>query len=209
MISVYLGAPGSGKSTLMRRHVRALAAGFARGRSPVVALVVDHDDSWTVGPRDDQLDPDSTAYFLDPDAYRELSHLPRVAVFRGVPPLAVARLALDLGDSLYVDDEIDHALGDGKWKESPLREIVKRGRHVRAADGEVSSVSALVATHRPANLPTDVSGLFSRVYVGRLTAWIDADRVYREGWIDCDSVAECKRILSARRPGDFTFWPQA
>lgn len=204
MITIYLGAPRSGKSYLMRTHVRELARTAAPG---IVILVVDHDDSWT------EAEVPEGARYYDGDEgvveYRSAEDLPRVAVFRGAPPLDVARLALEVGDAVYVDDEIDYALGDSRWKESPLREIVKRGRHVRAADGEVSAVSALVATHRPANLPTDVSGLFSRVYLGRLNSANDAERVYREGWLpEADSATECQRILAARRTGEFSYWPE-
>jgi hypothetical protein len=209
MITIYLGAPGSGKSYLMRSHVRVLLAELDKRGSAVVFLIVDHDDSWRTGAQVDELPPDAVGYFTSADAYRELESLPRVAVFRGVPPLEVAALALAIGDAVYVDDEIDHALGDSPWLRSPLREIVKRGRHIRAEDGEVASVSALVATHRAANLPTDVSGLFSRVYVGRLTAWRDAQRVHQEGWIERETVAEVRAELAARPVGTFTFWPPA
>lgn len=202
MISIYLGSQGCGKSTLIRKHVAELARTFERAGSAVVFLVVDHDDSWTAR------EFPGAMFFLHTDAYRALDELPRVAIFRGVDPLDVAQLALDVGDAVYVDDEIDVALGDGKWKDSPIREIVKRGRHIRAADGEIASVSALVATHRPANLPTDISGLFTRVYVGRLFAYVDAERVYREGWIrGQNSALGVQRELEARRPGEFTYWP--
>jgi hypothetical protein len=118
----------------------------------------------------------------------------------------VARLAIAVGWSVYVDDEVDGALDD--WKESPLREIVKRGRHLRNRAGRVTPVSALIATHRPANLPTDVVGMFDRVYVGRLQGFNDAERVFREGWLpEAQSAAAARASLETRRPGEFTLWP--
>jgi hypothetical protein len=74
--------------------------------------------------------------------------------------------------------------------------------------GEVCTVSAMLATHRPSNLPGDVTSLMTRVYVGRLQSFADADRVYREGWLpEARSPREARELLNARRPGEFTMWP--
>ena len=68
----------------------------------------------------------------------------------------------------------------------------------------------MLATHRPGNLPSDVVGLFGKVYVGRLQSYNDADRVYREGWLPgVSSPVEARAALEARAVGEFTEWPSA
>lgn len=159
-------------------------------------LIVDHDGTW-----------DGKAW-SSPEELRDAEEIPRFNVFRGSAAGDVARLAIALGDCVLVDDEVDGQVGDMKWKGSPLREIAKRGRHLPNAAGEICSASALVATHRPANLHPDLRGLCSRVYLGKLTAYADAEACYREGWVaDARSPLDAQRILAARGPGDFTTWP--
>jgi hypothetical protein len=197
-VTLYLGAPGAGKSYLMRRHVEALAG---LPDAPIF-FVVDHGEKPGAESWADLRGADF--YSSIPEWWTRPSAL---AVFRGVEPIDVARLTLDAGFAVYVDDEVDLLLGACPWKASPLRDIVKRGRHARNKAGNVTEVGALIATHRPANLPTDLSGLFSRVYVGRLVSFNDADRVYREGWISAPSVADAKAQLEAFEPGAFSVWP--
>jgi len=206
-VTLYLGAPGAGKSFLMREHVAKLAA---LPDAPVF-FIVNHGEkpgepSWADLPGADFFST-TAEWWGRPSA---------VAVFPGDNPLAVARLTLDVGTAVLVDDEIDLALGSCRWRarpdhpedgDSPLRTIVKRGRHARNKAGYVTEVGALIATHRPANLPTDLSGLFSRVYVGRLVSFNDADRVYREGWISAPNAAAAKAQLEAFEPGAFSVWP--
>jgi hypothetical protein len=194
LIALYLGAPGSGKSTLMRKHVHY-------NRVPGLHfLIVDHDGSWAGL---------NGKTFTSVDEFRAHPTLARFSYFQGVPGNAVAELAIEIGDTVYVDDECDAALLE-KWRGSPLREILKRGRHLTNGRGEVCSVSALLATHRPANLPADIPALCTRIYLGRLQAHADADRVYREGWIPgVRGVMEAARILQSKKPGEFTVWPPA
>lgn len=197
--TLYLGAPGSGKTTLMRGHVASLIPAFPES----VFLIVNHGErpdhpSWHDLPADHRVYGSVTAWWHDPC---------RVAIFDGVSGVEIARLAIAVGWSVYVDDECDGIVTDGKWIENPLREIVKRGRHLPNRAGVVTEVNALLATHRPANLPTDLSGLFDQVYVGRLYAWNDADRVRREGWANGRNVEEVQRVLDSQRPGEFLAWP--
>jgi hypothetical protein len=125
-------------------------------------------------------------------------HVPaRVAVFQGVPGRQVADLAVKVGWSLYVDDECDDVVRDS-WLDSSLREIVKRGRHLTNAAGEVTHVQALLATHRPANLPTDCVGVFDRAYLGRLDSANDCERIRREAWIP--SARTLMDVQAALRP---------
>lgn len=174
----------------MRAHVAALSG----VEGAPLFLIVDHDDSWGgLGP----VFYETASWWRNPAA---------VAVFRGVPSTDVAQLAIEVGGACYCDDEVDGAIDSG-WKSNPLREIVKRGRHLRNKRGHITSVSAMVATHRPANLPGDILGCFGRVYVGRLQGVVDAERCYREGWVAAESVIDAREKLEARAPGEFSAWP--
>jgi hypothetical protein len=195
---LYLGAPGSGKSYLMREHVRSLAE-----EPGVVILVCDHGEK--AGEPGWSSIPGARSYTTIAQFWREPS---RVAVFQSVSAVDVAQCAIDVGWSVYVDDEVDGLVTEGNWKVNPLREIVKRGRHLPNKAGQITSVSAMVATHRPANLPTDLSGLFSRVYIGRLYAYNDADRVYREGWVAERNVTDVQARLNSLELGEFEWWPK-
>lgn len=191
--SLYIAAPKAGKSYLMRAHVNALRA---QPGAPFF-FVVDHDDTWG---------PESMAgasLFADPAAW--WANPSPLAVFRGVPGATVAQLAIDVGWSVYVDDECDDAL-EG-WKDGPLREIVKRGRHLRNRGGHVTQVGAMLATHRPANLPQDVIGCFDRVYLGRIQGIANAERAFREGWVRADNAFHAREVLESRATGEFTAWP--
>jgi hypothetical protein len=176
----------------MREHVKMLVA---RPGAPIF-LIVDHAKDW---------ESLSGAYVYGAAAEWWTRPAP-VAIFRGANPREVAQLAIDVGWSVYVDDEIDGSLDD--WKTSPLREIVKRGRHLPNKAGRVTAVSAMIATHRPSNLPSDIVGTFDRVYLGKLQSYNDADRVHREGWIGgTRTVVETRATLESRVPGDFSMWP--
>lgn len=131
----------------------------------------------------------------------EFWYLPtHVAIFEGVPGVEVAQLAVDLGWTIYVDDECDDIVRDGSWTANPLREIIKRGRHLANRAGHVTEVHAWVATQRVAGLPTDLSGLYDRVYVGRLNAYNDAKRVRDEGWVTGRNVEEVLATLRTLAP---------
>ena len=197
--TLYLSKTGGGKTTLMRSHVSDLVTS-----SPdLVFLIVDHGE---VAGKPAWKDlPCGKRIFR---SVGEWWHMPsRVALFQGVSGDEVAQLAIDCGWSVYVDDEADGVVGEGKWKENPLREIVKRGRHIANRAGEITEVHAMLATHRPANLPTDVGGTFDRVYVGPMVAYNEADRVRREGWVNGRNVAETLATLQGLQPGEFLSWP--
>lgn len=191
--SLYLGRTGSGKTSLMRSHVADLIA----ANPETVILIVDHGE---VPGKPSWRDLAGVRIYRSPG---EWWHDPaRVAMFQGVPGRDVADLAVRVGWSIYVDDECDDVVRDG-WVDSPLREIVKRGRHLTNAAGEVTHVQALLATHRPANLPTDCIGVFDRVYLGRLDSFNDCDRIRLEAWIpECRNALAVQERLRPLAPDD-------
>lgn len=196
-VHLYLSRPGGGKSTLLRQHV------YETRHDVRAFLILDRDMKGTwLGP-----------VFTSTAQVRALSALPRWCVFQGVAGGDVAELAIAIGDTVLVDEEVHRTIVERPWKPwdpakrtgHPLYAILHEGRHLANQRGEVGSVSALIATHRPSNLPADLPALCDSVYLGCLPGYADADRCYREGWVpDADGPRAARAILAARRPGDFS-----
>lgn len=192
--TLYLGAVKCGKTFLMRQHVEHIR----RAEDPPLIFIFDHTGEW---------DLEGAKVYTDAESWWREPSL--VSVFRGGSgPRDVAQLAIDTGWSLYVDDECDVIVRDGKWGTNPLREIVRRGRHIPNRSGAMCEVGALLGTQRPAGIPGDLTGLFESVYVGRLFSAADVERVRREGWIkDAASFADVAEALRTRSVGEFSVWP--
>lgn len=180
----------------MRSHVADITA----ANPDLVCLIVDHGEiagkpTWR-DLRGARVYHSIREWWTDPS---------RLALFQGVRGRDVADLAVKVGWSLYVDDECDDAVSDG-WKDSPLREIVKRGRHLTNLTGDTTNathVQAFLATHRPANLPTDCVGVFDRVYIGRLDSYNDCERIRLEAWIpECRNAIDVQARLRPLAPDD-------
>lgn len=194
MISLYLGAPRCGKSTLIRRHVYG-------SRIPGIHFLIldrDHRSTWD-GP-----------VFHTVKALRARPSLPRFCVFSGPSGAEVAELAIELGDAAVVDEEAHNTFAEGYGparpgrKAHPLYRIAHEGAHILNGQGETCQVAALLATHRTANLPADVTACAEVVYLGRTMLWRDVERAYREGWIpDASTPREAQRILGSLQVGEF------
>ncbi len=198
--TLYLGAVACGKTTLIKSHLESIRRESVREADPPLIFVYDHTGEWDL--------TGSRVYTTTDEWWREPA---LCSVFRGGSgPRDVAQLAIDTGWSLYIDDEVDQICHDGKWIGNPLREIIRRGRHIPNRAGVMCEVGALVATQRPAGIPGDLTGLFERVYVGRLTSAADVERVRREGWITgADSFADVAAALRERQTGEFSVWPES
>lgn len=196
-VHLYIAKPRAGKSTLIREHVYGV-------RHDVRAfLIMDRDGKGTwPGP-----------VFRSVLELRASPTLPRWCVFRGPSGADVAELAIAIGDTVIVDEEVHRTIAERPWKPwdpgkrtgHPLYAVLHEGAHLENQRGEVCAVSALIATHRPANLPADLPALCDSVYLGCLPGYADADRCYREGWVpEADGPRRAREILAARRPGEFS-----
>lgn len=206
-VFLYIARPRHGKSTLLRKHVY-------EQRSDVRAfLILDRDGKSTwQGP-----------VFTSTAELRRRDTIPKWCVFRGVSGAEVAELAVDLGDCVIVDEEVHRTIAERPWKTwdprrrvdakgkpigHPLFAVLHEGAHIENALGQASTVSALIATHRPSNLPKDLPALCDGIYLGALSAYVDADRCYREGWVpEADGPRRARELLAARRVGEFSFIP--
>lgn len=198
-VFLYLSKPLHGKSTLIRKHI------YYAKHDVRAFLIMDRDNRGTW----------PGVEFTSAKAFRQHPTLARYNVFRGVSGAEVAELALDLGDCTFVDEEVHRTIVERPWKTwrrdarekgHPLYTVLHEGAHVQDAFGEARTVHALIATHRPANLPADLPAVCTGVYLGRLSGYADADRCYREGWVEGASGAfEARRILDSRQVGEFSF----
>jgi len=136
----------------------------------------------------------------------ELEDLPPsgLFVFRGFDGASVATAARDLGDTVFVSDELDLMAGRSGWEENPLREIVHRGRHSRNADGEIGTLHLMGAARRPQNLHTDITDLADQVFIFRCQGVRTLDRLKLDSYLPDDESWEVIRALP-----DFHFfhWP--
>ncbi len=107
-------------------------------------------------------------------------------------PLDVAEILRDVGDGIYVDDEIDYAALKQGWDENPLRDFVHRGRHLPDAEGVPREVHIMGAARRPQSLHTDVTSMAEQVLIFRISGKWTLKRVEEEGWL------EGQQLLTAR-----------
>lgn len=196
-IRLAFGVPGAGKSTLLHDLVAAHAQTHR-------LLVQDNEAQW--GPdgvhwrgRPPKLL--RVFYEADFEAFRaealegDEPPPPGVYVFRGVDPNAVAQLCAEIGDTVYVNDEIDRIARRKGWETSALRDIVHEGRHLEAADGEHRQVHLLGACRRPQNLHTDLTDLCDEVFCFRLKGKNTRDRLLADNVIEDEAEWERIRAL--------------
>lgn len=186
MIVLAYGKPGTGKTTFLHDFVRENSKATPGYRW----LIVDHADEWTSGAVHWRGAPPPKIEVVEQDSEREpdLSE-PGIYVFPGWEGIDVARLAIEWGNAVYVDDEIDlcarrsQVQGIG-WDESPLRRIVHQGRHLVNRDGDVTTCHLLGAARRPQSLHTDVSEQADHVAVFRIQGKRTLDRLLGDSHIE-------------------------
>jgi hypothetical protein len=191
------GLPGMGKTTLMHDMVRA---------SPEHRIfVVDRADEWLPDAFHWRGDPPKNLVVVKKDKPPRQFDESGVYVFEEWEGLDVARLACEVGNVVFVDDEIDLIANYKNWDESPIREMVHRGRHLRNRDGEVSEVHLVGAARRPQSLHTDLSEQADAVYIFRVQGSRTLDRLRRDSHIEdgeWDRVRSLPKFHYRKWPSD-------
>lgn len=196
VILVY-GVPGSGKSVLLHSLVR-------EQEDSQRFFVIDHAEEWGSDAEHWlKHPPKNLTIFEDGDSLPDSFPETGVFVFRGWDPLEIASIALSLGWTTFVDDEIDASGGKSGWDESPLKEFVHRGRHIKNAEGEICQVHLMGACRRPQSLHTDLSSLADQIYVFRVQGTLTLNRLRMDSTIEDEAWDAVRRLET----GNFLHWP--
>lgn len=184
MILLCYGLPGTGKSTLLHDLVASYVDGFR-------LFCVDHADEWGPDaphwrekpPR--QLEVIDGEEALETCEQRAIEDWPPTGVwaFQGVEALRVASLTAKLGDTVFVDDELDFVGGKKGWEDSPLRYITHRGRHLKNAQGDVTECHMMGACRRPQSLHTDITDCVAEVFIFRVQGKRTLERLLNDSMI--------------------------
>lgn len=187
-IRLAYGMPGSGKSTLLHDLVAAQCHTHR-------FLVCDHEAQWGPDGAHWRGKPPRIHMFLKDTSF-DLEAFPEtgVFVFRNRDPREVAQLAVNLGWSTYVDDELDKSGRKQGFDGSPLRAIANEGRHLENAWGEYTEVHVLGACRRPQKLHNDLSELAEEVYIFRSQGTRTLNRLLDDNHIDDHQVELVKTL---------------
>lgn len=134
-----------------------------------------------------------------------LASLPATGVFRFGHPWEgseVAQAARDVGNAVFVDDEIDFTALHSGWPKNPLRDFAHRGRHLPNARGQVGEVHILGAARRAQSLHIDVTTLADFVWVFRLKGARTLERLVDDSIITEEDVSRIQELP----PTHFLFW---
>jgi hypothetical protein len=177
MIFLAYGLPGMGKTTLMHDRIRTAPEGHR-------FFIVDRADEWIPEAIHWRGFPPKNMVVID--GLKNLPDLnnPGVYVFRECEGLQVADLVCQVGNAVYVDDEIDLVARKENWLESPLRKIVHQGRHLRNNAGDITECHILGACRRPQSLHTDVSEQASAVWIFRIQGTRTLGRLLTDSHIE-------------------------
>lgn len=144
---------------------------------------------------------ESLPWFADapsPDDLGSWAHdLPRTGVFRFGHPwegIEVAELVREVGNTSYVDDELDLTAEVAGWPDNPLRDFCHRGRHLPNAEGEVGEVHLLGASRRAQAVHIDVVSLADHVWIFRVQGHRTVQRLVDEGMLAESEVAEARSL---------------
>lgn len=205
MIGLAFGLPGVGKTQALLDYVGALAR---QNRFFVVDRAGDWvPDShrwrgvkWKRWSKEVALLGGEGPFFVTAPAPEEsaswLRNLPPHGVVRFGWPwegLDVARLVREVGNSTYVDDELDFVATTSGWSTNPLRDFCHRGRHLPNAQGEVGEVHILGAARRAQSLHIDVTSLCDFAWVFRIAGHRTLERLVEDRILEDDGEAERAR----------------
>lgn len=134
-----------------------------------------------------------------------LESLPTTGVFRFPYPWegeAVAQAVKDLGNAVYVDDEVDFTALTAGWSRNPLRDFAHRGRHLPNARGVVGEVHVLGAARRAQSLHIDMTTLADFVWVFRLKGMRTLERLVDDSLLSEDEVDAVRELA----PYHYKLW---
>lgn len=197
MITLFYGIMGSGKTTALHD--------FIRMHPHHRFFVKDHADEWGVDhpmwrgkpPRVVEV----PSGLRDMDKFEEMAAEPGVYLFGpGWWPAQVAQLCLDVGNVVYVDDELDFACD--RWKRNPLRVAVHQGRHVANRHGEICEVSIAGACRKVQSLPSDF-GMANQIFTFRMQGDLALQRLRVDGIIS----EEMFDAISNQETFHYWHWP--
>lgn len=192
MISLWIGWPGTGKTTNMMDFVRQQA-------HVQRFMVVDRAFEWGAELEDGSPNPrwrgapPKTLVEVPPnlrdsgEAPEWFEEQPETGVYLFRDPWNghdVGGLCVQLGEAVYVDDEIDLAGTRSGWDHNPLRDIVHRGRHLINYAGERTQCHILGAARRPQSLHTDLSAIADQAFIFRVQGKLTLDRLRADSWIE-------------------------
>lgn len=112
----------------------------------------------------------------------------------GWEPIDVAMVTRDVGNAVYVNDEIDLFATYKNWEENPLRDFVHRGRHLRNINGDVCTCDIYGAARRVQNLHTDLTSMADEVMVFRSQGKHTIKRLVEEGYIEDEEVSHVRSM---------------
>lgn len=118
----------------------------------------------------------------------------------------VAQLAIDVGDVVLVDDEIDETATYVDWEENPIRDIIHRGRHVADDAGAIREVHLLGAARRAQNIHIDLTQLASAVCMFHLQGKRTLSRCLEEEWLLPEQVPEVQAFKTGDEARAFEFF---
>lgn len=192
MINLWIGWPGTGKTTTMMRYVQqhsAVHRFFVVDRAAEWGLTLDD------GSRNPRWEGTPTLHEVpaelreaDPEKALEwFDQQPEAGIFLFRFPwegLEVAELVRQVGNAVYTDDEIDLVGTRGKWEQNPLRDITHRGRHLPNARGEICEAHICGAARRPQSLHADLSAIAEQAFIFRVQGKLTLDRLRADSWIE-------------------------